>query len=59
MIEEFDKMIGEALIENFEELLEYEEGLIRKLEQEARNKWQRNRTDEEWDGGHKSREGSK
>ena len=56
MIEEFDKMIGEAFIENLGDILEYEE--IRKRDWEQRNRisWDKKRTDTEKDGDNRERE---
>ena len=50
MIDEFDKMMGEALLENFVEIMEYDEKQMEKLEREVRDRWNGERTEREREG---------
>ena len=56
MIEEFDKTIGDAFIENLGDILDVEDARIRDWEQRERRRWDNNRTDTEKNGDDRERE---
>ena len=50
MIEEFDKMMGDAVIENFVEIPEFDEKQTKKWKEDCRIRWENKRTEQEQEG---------
>ena len=55
MVEEFDQMLGDALIENCVEIMEYDEQQMNKLVNGVKMNWEKGRNDEEREGDKKEK----